>query len=293
MKGAFCLQATFNRRQLWLCLVPLLLALCLIFAVTKQNQITIHKSAIILRQGPGLTYAPIKQSATETGQIIGQRNSWYKLRIDDHQVAWAPAWRLKNQTKVGTHNALSEATIVIDAGHGGSDSGAEYHDNSNNPKYMEKTYTLALANRVASKLRAQGARVIMTRDNDQFVALKPRPKMAEKAKADVFISFHYDSSPQANEGSGVTTYYYHRGPSKELAQTVNHQFNHLPLKNLGINFGDFLVIRDNTQPAILCEMGYINTKRDFQQIKTARYQNQVANDVVTGLNQFCHNRAGK
>ncbi|HJA73152.1 MAG TPA: N-acetylmuramoyl-L-alanine amidase [Candidatus Limosilactobacillus faecipullorum] len=293
MKGSFCLKSTFDRRQLLLCLVPLLLALCLIFVVTKQNQITVHKNAVILRQGPGLTYAPVKQETTETVRIIGQSNSWYKLRIGDHQIAWAPAWRLKNQTKFGAHNALSEATIVVDAGHGGSDSGAEYHDNSNNPKYMEKTYTLALAKRVANKLRAQGARVIMTRDNDQFVDLKPRPKMAEEAKADVFISFHYDSSPQANEGSGVTTYYYHRGASRELAQIVNRQFSALPLKNLGINFGDFLVIRENTQPAILCEMGYINTKKDFHQIKTVRYQNQVANEVVTGLNQFCQNRAGK
>src|SRR5699024_5125636 len=115
----------------------------------------------------------------------------------------------------------------------------------------------------------------------------------ERVKADAFISFHFDSSPHPNEGSGMTTYYYHQGASKTLATLVNHELTPLPLANLGTDFGDFLVIRDNTQPAILCEMGYINTKRDFKQIKSARYQDQAATQIVKGVNRFCQVRAGK
>ena len=91
----------------------------------------------------------------------------------------------------------------------------------------------------------------------------------------------------------MTTYYYHQGASKTLATLVNHELTPLPLANLGTDFGDFLVIRDNTQPAILCEMGYINTKHDFKQIKSARYQDQAATQIVKGVNRFCQVRAGK
>lgn len=288
------MNQTISRRQIILCLLPVIIALALIAVIAGQNKITIDKDAVTLRTGPGLTYSRVKnQSAEEEVQIIGKRHNWYKLRTSDHQVAWAPVWRVKNQTKVASGNALSEATIVIDAGHGGNDVGAEAKTESTKARYMEKTYTLKMAKLVAQKLRAQGARVIMTRTDDSYVSLKARPKLAERYHADAFVSFHFDSSPNANEGSGLTTYYYHQGASKLLARLVNNQLNSLPLSNNGINFGDFLVIRDNTRPAILCEMGYINTTKDFKQISSASYRNQVANQVVKGLNLFCKARAGK
>ena len=107
---------------------------------------------------------------------------------------------------------------------------------------------------MAKELRARGAQVILTRDNDRYVDLKSRPETAESIHADAFISFHFDSSPYANEGTGVTTYYYHKGNnSKKLASAINSQFNNLPLRNNGVDFSDFLVLRDNTRPAILCE----------------------------------------
>lgn len=288
------MEKLIKYRRWWSTLLPIGLALLLIAIIATQNRLTIHKEAVTLRMGPGLTYQPLKhQAATEKVRLIGQSHNWYKLLLGDHQVAWAPAWRVNHQTKVAPGNALSEATIVIDAGHGGTDVGAEHVADSKQTKYMEKTYTLQMAQRVAAKLRAQGARVIMTRTDDHFVDLKPRPQVAERVKADAFISFHFDSSPHANEGSGMTTYYYHQGASKTLATLVNHELTPLPLANLGTDFGDFLVIRDNTQPAILCEMGYINTKRDFKQIKSARYQDQAATQIVKGVNRFCQVRAGK
>ncbi|WP_172793918.1 N-acetylmuramoyl-L-alanine amidase family protein, partial [Pediococcus damnosus] len=58
------------------------------------------------------------------------------------------------------------------------------------------------------------------------------------------------------------------------------------LTNRGVEFGDFEVIRDNTQPALLIEGGYINTKADFNQIKTQTYRKQVASAVTNGLTNF-------
>ena len=261
------------KRRLALCLTPLLLALVLIGILSAQHRVTINRQAVTLRTGPGLTYAKVKhQAKSERVRIIGQRHDWYKLALSDHTVAWAPVWRVNHQTKVANGNALSEATIA---------------------KYMEKTYTRTVAKLVAKKLRAKGARVLMTRTADQYVSLKDRPKVAERAKADAFISFHFNSSPNANEGSGVTAYYYHHNGSKQLAKLMSKAFAALPLTNLGTKFGDFYVLRENSQPAILCELGYINSKHDFKKIRSTAYQEQVADRVVAAVNRFCQLRAGK
>ena len=79
------------------------------------------------------------------------------------------------------------------------------------------------------------------------------------------------------------------GASKRLAKALNKQLNNLPLTNRGIEFGDFLVIRDNTRPAVLCEMGYINSTKDFNQIKNASYQQKIARDIAKGLNNYFKN----
>ncbi|MFT8373259.1 MAG: N-acetylmuramoyl-L-alanine amidase, partial [Liquorilactobacillus satsumensis] len=79
---------------------------------------------------------------------------------------------------------------------------------------------------------------------------------------------------------------YHQKTSYSLAKSVNSQFKALSLENRGIDFGDFLVIRANNFPSILLEMGYINSSRDFEQINSASYRNQVASDVVRGLKAY-------
>jgi N-acetylmuramoyl-L-alanine amidase len=68
---------------------------------------------------------------------------------------------------------------------------------------MEKTYTLQLANRVAQELRLRGAHVIMTRDSDRYVGLKPRPALAESMHADAFISFHFRFFAGTQRGLGI------------------------------------------------------------------------------------------
>ena len=55
---------------------------------------------------------------------------------------------------------------------------------------------------------------------------------------------------------------------------------------VGVDFGNFLVLRDNTQPAVLLESGYINSDRDLSFIDDSSYENKVTNDVVKGLQLY-------
>ena len=80
-------------------------------------------------------------------------------------------------------------TVVIDAGHGGTDTGAIGAGGT-----QEKDLVLGVARELAARLRAQGLEVVMTRDRDVFVPLERRNALANDARADLFISVHANAS---------------------------------------------------------------------------------------------------
>ncbi|GAX06007.1 N-acetylmuramoyl-L-alanine amidase [Secundilactobacillus pentosiphilus] len=258
-----------------------------VFHTVRQDRLTTPIANINVRTGPNINYQT--KAILKRGQavyIVQKRDNWYKVRYDDHHFGWVASWLINQSPKIKTATNLSEATIVLDPGHGGSDSGALSIDK----KHDEKTYTLQLAKRVKNQLVARGAHVIMTRTGNQTVSLGARPEMATDNHADAFISFHYDSSPTNNLGSGFTTYYYHADTSLKLARMINQHLVGLPLANKGVEVGNFEVIRDNLRPALLLEMGYINTAKDFKAIENPAYQNKVAKDVTNGLAAYFENK---
>ena len=264
-------------------LIILLVAGGLLMAFVRNNAVTATVSNLNLRRGPGLTYGVTSKVAKNSRlTIIGEKDNWYHVRDSQNHFGWVASWLVDHPGNLKQATTLSEATIVLDPGHGGSDSGALSIDQ----KHDEKTYTLELAQRVAKLLRAKGAHVIMTRSSDTSVSLADRPALANTNQANAFISFHFDSSPTDNLASGTTTYYYHRKSSYALAEAINREMDDLPLTNRGIRSGNLEVIRDNSRPSLLLEMGYINTKKDFSDIRSAHYQQTVANNVVQGLSRY-------
>ncbi|WP_412990228.1 N-acetylmuramoyl-L-alanine amidase [Pediococcus siamensis] len=273
-----------NRFQILFILLFLLATCLLTQALFKDKTVRVGIDNVSVRTGPALRYQ--KTGTLNSGKrvtVLKKENGWIRVRYNDHHFGWIPAWLTNRTYDFQKATNLSEATIVLDPGHGGNDSGAL----GINTKHEEKVYTLKTAKTVKKALEAKGARVIMTRSTDVYVGLAPRAALANKKQADAFISFHYDSAPTNNSGSGDTTYYYHKNTSLQLAEIINSQLKaNLNLTNRGVRFGDFEVIRDNNQPALLIEGGYINTTRDFKQISSQRYRNQVARSVTAGLTEF-------
>ncbi|WP_099974827.1 N-acetylmuramoyl-L-alanine amidase [Lactobacillus terrae] len=247
--------------------------------------VTVTQANTKLRIDPNSSGRIVKTvQVGKTFDYLGKDGDWYQVRDSDGSVGYVASWVVtisgsKSAVKTAA-STISESTIVIDAGHGGDDVGAE----SENGKY-EKTYTLAYAKAIKKELEKTGARVILTRSGDDSKTLGDRARLSSKENADAFISLHFDSSESNNDGSGVTTYYY-ADKDKNLATSIDNQLNTLPIDNKGVKQKDLYVLHYNSQPAVLLELGYINTKSDYKKIKSDSYKEKIASDVVAGLKQY-------
>lgn len=260
-----------------------IITIVIAFILLNKNQATVQLAQIPLHTAPSRTSKTVGTVTKGTKlKIIEVKNDWALVRQPNEAIAWLPNWLLHRKTPLKALTPLAEATIMLDAGHGGSDTGA-----ISNTGQFEKTYTLKTALATRKLLESYGAHVIMTRTTDHLVYLANIPDIAEKNHADASISFHFDSAPQKNSASGLTTYYYHQqNGSYALAKSLNHEMNHFPVPNRGVEFGDFLVIRRNTLPAVLLEMGYINSDHDFESINSPGYPKEIAVSVQKGLEAY-------
>lgn len=180
-------------RQILISLVFIGLVAGFVFILVTHNTATVNIANVNIRKGPGISYAITDSTSKGTKvHIMKRKNNWLYVRYADHKFGWIASWLVnEHNSQLNKTTNISEATIVLDPGHGGSDSGALSAKGK-----MEKTYTLRVAKAVAKKLRAAGAHVILTRDSDTYVGLSARPAIANKVHADAFISFHFDSSPE-------------------------------------------------------------------------------------------------
>ncbi len=109
-------------------------------------------------------------------------------------------------------------TIVVDAGHGGKDSGAV-----GTKRHYEKTVVLQIAKRVAKKLKSKGFKVKMTRTNDRFIKLKNRTRFANRHHADIFVSIHANAVSRRSRRNivhGVETYFLQNSRSARSARVA-------------------------------------------------------------------------
>jgi N-acetylmuramoyl-L-alanine amidase len=109
--------------------------------------------------------------------------------------------------------------VVLDAGHGGHDEGAT------GPSGLhEKDLVLDIARRLATRLRAEGFRVILTRDDDRFLPLEKRTAVANDARADLFLSIHANAS-RSRKPKGIETYFASLDATDEDARAVAEREN--------------------------------------------------------------------
>ena len=153
----------------------------------------------------------------------------------------------------------AEITVVVDPGHGGSDTGAL------TPRgFTEKDANLRLAKAVRDELRRRGFAVVMTREDDSFPALYDRPKVAHANKADAFISIHHNAPPLDRDPRKLRyhTVYAWNDIGSRLAAAINRRMADAfgpKLKSNGVMHANFAVTRNPEIPSCLVETDFITT----------------------------------
>ena len=220
---------------------------------------------------------------------------------------------------------LKIGRIVIDAGHGGHDTGT-----IGPTGLMEKDLCLDVALRLGKIIQQKlpGADIVFTRSDDTFIPLEDRTRIANEAKADLFISIHANSSPD-HGARGIETYYLNMkgsaeamavaarensvsqqgihdleevvkkiartekiDESRELAEDVQDSLSKRiqktakPVKNRGVRKAPFVVLIGADMPSILTEISFLSNAADEQLLKKPEYRQRVAEGLYQGVSDY-------
>ena len=253
------------------------------------------------------------------------KTSTTSAKPDLIRPASAPQPTRDGQSTLTRALGLKIGRIVIDAGHGGHDTGT-----IGPTGLMEKDLCLDVALRLGKIIEQKlpGADVVYTRSDDTFVPLEERTNIANQAKADLFLSIHANSS-RDHAARGIETYYLNlKGSaeamevaarenataqggvhelqdlvmkiartekideSKELAEDVQDslakriQKTSKPVKNRGVRKAPFVVLIGADMPSILTEISFLSNPADEQLLKKPENRQRVAEGLYQGVASY-------
>lgn len=182
--------------------------------------------------------------------------------------------------------------IVIDPGHGGSDTGAIAANG-----LQEKTVTLAISNYLKETLEAKGAKVIMTRTKDVDVyapnasgpdELQARVNVANYNNADLLVSVHINAFTNPSVG-GISAYYHTKTSyDKKIADSINTYTVNVPGfgGDRGINDSNLYVVTHTTMPATLLELGFLSNPAEATLLAQPAVQKNFAQQITQGIEKY-------
>lgn len=177
--------------------------------------------------------------------------------------------------------SLNKLTIAVDAGHGGSNTGAGGPTGSS-----EKMLALAVSLKLQKLLEQEGAKVIMTRTTEKFVDNKDRILFYRDSLPDLLISIHLNSSSDPIRVTGTSTFYRYPG-FRELSRSIYKRVLELGLKDNGNNGSfNFMLNSPIEYPNALVETLFISNPEDEMKMLDEDFQQQLAAKIVQGIKDF-------
>jgi len=254
--------------------------------VTFDKKFQVNADLLNFRTGPSTSYSAVDQlkqnqevmvayyvgdwAYIQSGTEKGFVNKSYLTSVDSSS----------DDDNTDT-NPISSKTIVIDPGHGSPDNGASGFG------LKEKDVVLDTGLRVKKYLSQTPFNVQLTRETDKKIELADRVAFAKKVNADIFVSIHAN----AGGGTGTETYYYSAAStnpnvaqSKALATYINNRMVAAwNLTNRGVKVGDLHVLRENSMPACLVELGFIDNSKDNALLASATWRDKAAQAIYLGI----------
>lgn len=234
---------------------------------------------------------------------------------------------LRSGTSLAGQLGLKVRRVVVDAGHGGRDTGAIGPHG-----VREKDMALAIARKVAARLKSLGFQVVLTRNRDTFVSLAERTRIANDARADLFVSIHCNAA-RRRKLTGVETWtlnvsanrYAARlaafenaeadrsvsdlrmiladlatkanaSDARDLAQSVQSSLVRTlrsrvgSLRDHGVKQALFYVLLGTHMPSILVETGFISNPSEEARLKSPRFQDGTAEAIARGVKEYVDSR---
>ena len=240
------------------------------YYVEEGKQLTLH----LFNTDGKETVLPLKANYSPMGYDAYYRNNYLIFEV-------------KKKLKLYKFKPLKDITIVIDAGHGGTERGAISCLGD-----KEKDINLKIAKYLYAELLKKGADVYMTRTKDEFMSLNDRVAFSHDKKADIFISIHANSLPDGKDPStsrGASIYYYY-DEAKPLAESIlNNMTDKLKINNDGIYQRSFAVVRNSRALSVLVETGYVINPEDNVLLNNKHFQKNCAKAISKGVLEYLKN----
>ncbi len=276
--------------------------------------------------------ATAEPTSEPTVQVVAPRAPERKVAASarPHSTAHQASPTADGQRSLIRALGLKVGRIVIDAGHGGHDTGTIGPNG-----LLEKDLVLDVSLRLGRLLQTKmGADVIYTRDDDTFIPLETRTAIANKQQADLFISVHANSSQDAS-ARGVETYYLNFNPSpdalevaarenavseksvhelgdlvkkialkekveesREFATDVQHSLyqglagKERTMKDRGVKKAPFIVLIGANMPSILAEISFVSNPTDERKLQTPEYRQKIAEALYRGIARYINGLSG-
>ncbi|WP_298104380.1 N-acetylmuramoyl-L-alanine amidase [uncultured Campylobacter sp.] len=289
--------------------------------------VEINGNMMILSTAEGLKAAKSARAEKNKDQKSGRKHG--REQDSEPQISTIEESGGAKSTSVAAgkiYKSTKGKLIVIDPGHGGSDSGAVGNG------LKEKNVVLATSKKLGVLLTKRGYKVLYTRSTDVFINLRSRTAFAAKKNADMFISIHANAAPNANSAlkmSGVETFFLsparsersknaaaleNRGDLEDMNTFSKQTFlnflnrekiissNKLAIdiqsymlssvkksfssRDGGVREAPFWVLVGATMPAVLVEMGYITHPQEGKNLGKSAYQDRIAQGIANGVDAY-------
>ena len=289
--------------------------------------VEINGNMMILSTAEGLKAAKAARAEKNRDQKSGHKRG--REQDSEPQISTIEESGGAKSTSVAAgkiYKSTKGKLIVIDPGHGGSDSGAVGNG------LKEKNVVLATSKKLGALLQKRGYRVLYTRSTDVFINLRSRTIFAGKKNADMFISIHANAAPNASSAlkmSGVETFFLsparsersknaaaleNKGDLEDMNTFSKQTFlnflnrekiissNKLAIdiqsymlssvkksfssRDGGVREAPFWVLVGATMPAVLVEMGYITHPQEGKNLGKSAYQDRIAQGIANGVDAY-------
>jgi len=219
----------------------------------------------------------LKKGETLGGYYVEKTGTGIELKIRRKAVS-------KNESK-----PLSGISVMLDPGHGGSDSGAI------GPLGLacaEKDINLNLAKKLRTELEALGARVYLTRESDTYVSLEDRLTMSKLMLPDLFVSLHANSmadNVDISKVDGFSVWYREQLAAPIAGQLYDHVTKSLNRTEKGKHVRNFYVTRGTWTPSLILETGFVPNPQEFEWLTDDAEQTRLARSIAEAIAEYFRN----